>query len=748
MAKSLIVVESPAKARTLTKYLGRQYAVKASVGHIKDLPKSELGVQVNRGFQPTYVVIKGKQKVLAEIKKAAATAERVFLATDPDREGEAIAFHIAEELNGKRKRVYRVLFHEITEPAVKRALTHPGAINRHLVDAQQARRILDRIVGYQLSPLLWEKVRRGLSAGRVQSVAVRLICDRERAVAGFVAEEYWTITAHLEHEGVAFTARLAKRGGEDVRPRTEAEAMEVVRSLEGRPFVVAQVEKKEKRRQPLPPFITSRLQQDAARQLRWPAKKTMAVAQRLYEGVEFGVEGPVGLITYMRTDSVRVSPEAQAEARQYIESRHGAAYLPARPHVYKNKRQAQDAHEAIRPTMVARDPEQATGLLERDDASLYRLIWTRFLASQMVPAQLEATRVEFAAGDCLFVATGSVVIFPGFTTLYIEQREEGEAADEDEEARALPALTTGARLTPRALEPKQHFTQPPPRYSEALLIKELEEQGIGRPSTYHTIISTIQDRKYVAKVEGRFRPTELGTTVNDLLVQHFPDLMTIQFTAKMEEALDQVEEGTQDWVETIRGFYEPFTKSLERAQTEMRDVKREQIPTEIACERCGRKMVIKWGRHGRFLACPGYPDCRNTKPFVEEPSGQVRVVERDEPTTEVCERCGSPMVVRPGRFGRFMACSTYPTCRFTKPIPIGVTCPQPDCGGDLTEKRTRKGRTFYGCSRYPDCTYALWDRPVARPCPECGAPFLVEKVDRRRGAKVICAKKGCGYAES
>jgi len=757
--QSLIVVESPSKAKTITKYLGKGFSVIASVGHVKDLPKSKFGVDVEKGFRPHYVVIKGKKAILDEIKQAAKKAERVYLAPDPDREGEAIAWHIAEELNGKSNKIYRVLFNEITEQAITRALEHPGKVDRNKVDAQQARRILDRIVGYKISPLLWEKVRRGLSAGRVQSVAVRLVCEREKEREAFVSEEYWSITAKLEGRNPPpFEARLIQIRGQEAELATGDQSRSLAEQIKTRPFVVKQIEKKDKLRHPHPPFITSRLQQDAARKLRFSPKRTMMLAQQLYEGIEIGQEGPVGLITYMRTDSTRVAQEALEEARGFIQEGYGSEYLPSGPNIYKTKKDAQDAHEAIRPTSVRRTPESIKAHLTKDHYQLYKLIWDRFVACQMNPAKLEVTRVDISNGDVLFRANGQVVKFPGFTVLYTESQEEkpsdkkpaaelakAEEAESDEE-RTLPSLEVGERLKLLGLEPKQHFTQPPPRYTEALLIKDLEEKGIGRPSTYHTILSTIVDRKYVEKEEGRLKPTDLGRVVNELLVEHFPEVLNVQFTAQMETELDEIEAGQKPWVETVRQFYEPFTKHLMTAQKQMRDVKREEIPTEIVCEKCGRHMVIKWGRHGRFLACPGYPDCKNTSEFVEE-NGRIRKVEKIEESKESCPKCGNPLVVKRGRFGRFLACSTYPKCDFTKAIGTGVKCPQPGCGGELVEKRTRRGRTFFACGNYPKCTYALWNRPIPTVCPECKAPFLIEKFDKRSGLKVVCLNKDCGYEQ-
>jgi DNA topoisomerase-1 len=763
MAKTLIIVESPAKARTINKYLGRGYTVLASIGHVKDLPKSKFGIDVDHDFAPDYVVIRGKTKVLSEIKKKAKEVDKIFLATDPDREGEAIAWHIAEELNGKRGRVFRVLFNEVTQSAIKRALESPGEIDINKVNAQQARRVLDRIVGYKLSPLLWEKVRRGLSAGRVQSVAVQLICDREKEREAFRPEEYWTITASLQGKNPPpFEARLHEIRGHEASIKTGKESERVLQDLRGASFVISDIEKKDKRRNPLAPFITSRLQQEAARKLRFSPKKTMTLAQQLYEGIEIGQEGPVGLITYMRTDSTRIAGEALTEARQFIQERFGQDYVPETPNVYKTQKAAQEAHEAIRPTSTSRDPERIKAYLDRDQYQLYKLIWNRFLSSQMTPALLEATRVDIKANDHLFRATGTVVKFPGYTVLYSESSDNAQTspgksaveAQEEEESRQLPPLTVGEHLRlvegeGRGLVPKQHFTQPAPRYNEALLIKELEEKGIGRPSTYASIISTIQDRRYVEKEEARFKPTELGRMVNDRLVEHFPDVFDLEFTARMEEELDEIEEGEKDWVSTVKEFYKPFMKDLNKAERNMEGLKGKEEPTDIACEKCERKMVIKWGRHGHFLACPGYPECKNTKEFKKNESGEIQVLEKQAVATdEKCEKCGSPMVVKTGRFGKFLACSAYPDCKTTKALTIGVKCPMPACGGDLVQKRTRKGRSFYSCSRYPKCEFALWDRPINKPCPSCQAPFLVEKVSKAAGSSVQCRNEECGYKEA
>lgn len=751
--RSLVIVESPSKAKTIAKYLGRKFKVMASVGHVKDLPKSKFGIDIEHGFEPQYVIIDKKKKVLTEIKQAAKEADQIYLAPDPDREGEAIAWHIAEEIKSRNGNVHRVLFNEITERAIKRAMENPGRIDLKKVNAQQARRVLDRIVGYKISPLLWEKVRRGLSAGRVQSVAVRLICEREEEVLAFVPVEYWSIDAKLLGKNPPpIVARLIQHRGTALEIHNQAEAQALVEALRSLQYVVSKVEKKERKKNPTPPFTTSRLQQEAARKLHFTPKKTMMLAQQLYEGVALASEGGShGLITYMRTDSVRVSPEFQAESLEWIKERYGRAYVPEVPNAYKSKKGAQEGHEAIRPTAIGRDPEQIRGDLENDQYLLYKLIWTRFVASQMTPALLDVTRVDIGAGEYLFRTTGSVIKFPGFTVVYTEGKEDGikRKEEEGEEEAAdgegiLPELTVGDLLALQGLDPKQHFTQPPPRYNEALLIHDLEEKGIGRPSTYATIISTIQDRKYVEKREARFYPTDLGKIVNELLVEHFPGVVNVEFTAQMEGELDEIEEGEKEWVDTIRGFYEPFSKNFDKASIEMRDVKREETPTDIACEKCGKQMVIKWGRFGRFLACPGYPECKNTKEFAQTAEG-IQVLEKETETDELCEKCGKPMMIKTGRFGRFMACSGYPECENTKAISTGVTCPEPGCGGALAEKRTRRGKTFYACTNYPKCKFALWDRPLARACPKCNAPFLLEKRDRSGGVKVLCRNEECGY---
>ena len=748
----LVVVESPAKAKTIKKYLGSSYTVKASVGHVKDLPKSRMGVDLEKDFKPEYHVIKGKEKVLADLKRYAKEADEVFLATDPDREGEAIAWHISEEISHPMAR--RVLFNEITKNAIQKAIAQPTALNKDNYDSQQARRILDRLVGYQISPLLWEKVRRGLSAGRVQSVAVRLVVEREDEIKAFVSREYWTLEALLEaSEPPPFKAKLWKLNGEKAEVADGAAAQSLVDELKDAVFTVSKVDRRERRRNAPAPFITSKLQQEAATQLYFSPKKTMTLAQRLYEGVELGDEGQTALITYMRTDSTRLSAEAVAEVRNTIRSRYGEEYLPEQPVEFKSKKAAQDAHEAIRPTSQEYPPERVKPFLEPDMFRLYELIWNRFVACQMKPAIYDQTTVEIEAGRATFRANGSVLKFPGYLAVYgatltpeeEADREKTETSDGDYEGGALPPLSEGQVLKLLKLLQEQHFTQPPPRFSEASLVKELEEKGIGRPSTYATILSTIQEKKYVEKIEGRLHPTELGRITNEELVKHFPTEMDVTFTAGLEEKLDQVSDGEMNWKKVLRDFYGPFKKDLAKAEVEMRDVKREEIQTDVACDKCGSPMVIKWGKMGRFLACTGYPDCKNTKDF-KEVDGKIVVVE-EEVSDEKCEKCGRPMVIKRGRFGRFLACSGYPDCKNAKAISIGVSCP--DCKqGYLTERRSRRGKVFFGCARYPDCKFALWDRPLPESCPSCGSPYLLQKYSKKDGPYIACPNRECAYRRS
>ncbi len=753
MASNLVIVESPAKARTIKKYLGKDYQVLASVGHVKDLPAKEIGVDVDNNFAPTYVTIKGKTKVLKEITEASKKASAIYLAPDPDREGEAIAWHVAEEIakavkkSKTKPKMHRVLFNEITKRAIGEAIKKPTAIDQKLVDAQQARRILDRLVGYKISPLLWDKVRRGLSAGRVQSVAVRIVCEREEEIAAFTSKEYWSIVAHLEGSlPPRFEAKLAKIAGRDFEIANEGEAQKILGDLKALPFVLAKVTKSERKRNPLPPFITSKLQMDAARKLGFSAKKTMMLAQMLYEGVDVSGEGAVGLITYMRTDSTRVSDEALANVRDFIGTRFGAEYLPDAPIIYKSKKGAQDAHEAIRPTSMEYTPEVVANSLDPDAARLYDLIWKRFVASQMKPAVFDQTSFDVTADKYLLRATGQVMKFPGFISVYLEGEDEAKEKDEEENPE-LPDLAEGEKLKKHGIDPHQHFTQPPPRYTEASLVKELEEKGIGRPSTYASILSVIQDKEYVKKIENRFHPSDLGKLVNNLLVASFPDILSTSFTAEMERELDQVEDGELGWVQALKNFYGPFEKALGAAKEHMRDVKRQNIETNLTCEKCGGVMVIKWGRHGEFLACVNYPECRNTKEFRKTESGDIEI--REAPTTdEKCPTCGSPMAVKRGRFGPFIACTRYPDCKTTKPITTGITCPE--ClKGELSARKSKRGKAFYGCTKYPDCKFVTWDKPVKGPCPDCGYAVLVQKYSKKTNSTTLaCPKEGCGYKKA
>ncbi len=738
MPDALVVVESPAKARTINKILGKDFKVLASMGHVRDLPKKELGIDVANGFKPTYRTIRDRNKFVRELRAAARSAGRLILATDPDREGEAIAWHVAEALK-RVKDAQRVMFNEITERAVREAVANPSRIDLRKVDAQQARRVLDRLVGYKVSPLLWKTVHGGLSAGRVQSVALRLICEREAAIDAFVPEEYWTVDAKVKREDtVPFRARLVRFKGEKLELKTRVEVDHILLDLRAAAsdpgYRIAGINRREQRRNPAPPFITSTLQQEASRRLRFTARKTMQVAQQLYEGVEVqggteNVTETTGLITYMRTDSTRLANDAVSSARDYIRQRFGEAYLPARARTYRKGKGAQDAHEAIRPTDAQRPPEVVQNQLTDDQAKLYRLIWDRFIACQMASAVFNRTAVDIRAGEYELRATGSELKFAGFTALYTEGKDD-EA--EQAEARLPDGLKQGDVLKMMSLLPEQHFTKPPPRFSEATLVKELESREIGRPSTYAQIISTLQDRDYTTRNSGRFAPTDLGRTVNGILVKAFPDVFDVDFTARMEDELDQVENGEAGWVKVVEDFYGPFARALERAEGQRRELKASlQEETDRICEKCGRIFVIKWGRNGRFLACSGFPECRNTHPLeASEP----------EPTDEVCEKCGSEMAIRTGRNGRFLACSGYPECRNTRSISTGVPCPQEKCDGQLKERSSRRGRTFFSCGNFPACTYASWDRPLNRPCPMCDGPFLAEHAGRNGRTSFRCLK--------
>jgi len=846
MGKALVIVESPAKAKTINKFLGRNFIVKASMGHVRDLPKRNLGVN-EETFEPEYAILPDKKKTLAELKRAAKGADAVYLASDPDREGEAICWHLKEELQKSTDaEFHRVMFNEITKKAILAAFEHPIEIDIPKVEAQQARRILDRLVGYKISPLLWEKVRRGLSAGRVQSVALRMICEREREVAAFKTREYWSMRARLAGETPPeFNARLVAENGKkielvskdeivdalgkigwevaDVVPtdggHKDAITVEVRASSAGAaPFKVTDVQARQKKKNPLPPFITSKLQQDAARQLGYPVAKTMRMAQGLYEGREIGSNGVVGLITYMRTDSTRVSDDAISSVREYIATTYGKDKLPEKPRAYKVAKQAQEAHEAIRPTSTEFSPEVVKKYLGADEFKLYCLIWSRFVASQMNSAIFDVTRADISAGPYTFRANGSVLKSPGFLAVYHEaldpdkRPKEGEDDSEDAENRLLPELKVGQELDLKTMLPKQHFTQPPPRYSEASLVKALEENGIGRPSTYASILSTIRGRDYVSKEGKRFLPTELGMLVNDLMVASFGDIVDIGYTARMEEELDRIEEGTLGWIDALKAFQKKFEVDLAKAKTDMRDVKREAIPTDQKCDKCGKTMVLKWGRFGQFLACSGYPDCKNTRDLgnnggntadrsdlaAAAKTAMSAAPDPIETEAEPCEKCGKPMVLRRGRYGQFLACSgypdckttrkvtvskdgkteakadvmldddcprcgnklalkqgrygeftacsNYPTCRYIKMKETGVPCPE--CGkGQVVERRSKRGKVFFGCDQYPDCSFVLWKRPVNKACPQCDRTYMVEKNTKKNGREYICESENCGHTE-
>src|SRR5215213_4914824 len=828
MTKNLVVVESPAKAKTIGKYLGPDYRVMASIGHIKDLPSKGLGVDVNNNFEPTYEVIpdtkkRNNRKVVSELKSAAKEAEAIYLAADPDREGEAICQHLAEEIVPKRpkKPHFRVMFNEITKRAVQEAFKEPKQIDQNLVAAQQARRVLDRLVGYKVSPLLCRTIGGRLSAGRVQSVALRMVVEREREIEKFVKTEYWTIGANLSSKlPPAFDARLWKVGEQTVKTSgfdqeikkseiligDEKTARGIVEEAGRQQFVVSEVTTKERRRNPVPAFITSKLQQEAARKLSFPVKKTMMVAQKLYEGVEVGSEGAVGLITYMRTDSTRVSDAALAEARDFISTQYGAAYLPEKAVHYRSKKDAQDAHEAIRPTDVSRTPDAMARYLDRDELKLYRLIWQRFVASQMNPAVFDQTTIDIEAGRFLFRATGSVLKFDGFLKVYEEGRD--EKVEEDEEAaRKLPLVEAGENLKLNGVTPEQHFTEPPPRYTEATLVKALEEKGIGRPSTYAAIMTTIQDREYVERVEGRFHPTPLGMTVNDVLVASFDDIFNAGYTAQMETQLDEIEEGKINWRDAMRGFYGKFSADLKSAEENIKNRKKVSIPTDEICEKCGLPMVIKFGRFGQFLACSNYPECKTTrevasrksevrspengenqtqdsglktqdsevpncelcgKPMalkkgrfgsfygctgypecknirkIDKKSGEAKVTAPPVELDEICPKDGAKLVLRQGRFGEFISCSNYPKCDYIKRETTGITCAK--CGkGEIAVKKSKRGKVFYGCTNYPKCDAVYWDKPVSEPCPKCNAPFIFEKTTKKEGTIRYCQNEACDY---
>jgi DNA topoisomerase I len=816
MAKNLVIVESPAKAKTINKYLGKDFIVKASIGHIKDLPSKGLGVDVLNNFAPEYEIIpdskkRNNKKIVADLKKTAKTASAIYLAADPDREGEAICQHLAEEIVPKKPAVpaYRVMFNEITKRAVQQAFEHPKQIDGNLVDAQQARRVLDRLVGYKVSPLLCRTIGGRLSAGRVQSVALRMVVEREREIEAFRKTEYWTIAANVAgQQPPAFDARLQKVGEQTVKTGgfdndlkkteiligDEKLAGDLVAEAEKETFVVSEVTTKERKRNPVPPFITSKLQQEASRKLSFPVKRTMMIAQHLYEGVDIGDEGSVGLITYMRTDSTRVGEAALGEVRQFISSQYGANYLPESAVHYRSKKGAQDAHEAIRPTDVARTPDSLAQYLKPEELKLYRLIWQRFVASQMMPALFDQTTIDIQAGRLVFRATGSVQKFDGFLKVYQEGRD--EKTDDEEDERTLPLVSKGETLALNKIDPEQHFTEPPPRFTEATLVKILEEKGIGRPSTYAAIMTTIQDREYVEKKEGRFHPTALGKTVNDVLIEGgFDDLFNETYTARMEQELDEIEEGKLKWTDALTEFYDKFKEDLAKFQKYAKDIKEKETPTEEvclkcatpgmmlklgrfgkylkcsncgatrdaepvaaadgeaseasgngeaeepeACELCGKQMQLKRGRFGPFYGCSGYPECRNIRKISK--SGKINAP--PEVLDEKCPVDHAQLVKRQGRFGEFTSCSNYPKCKYIKRETTGVACPRPGCKGELIVKRSKRGKIFYSCSEYPKCEIVYWDKPVTEKCPQCGAPYLLEKITKK-GMTRRCANEECGY---
>jgi DNA topoisomerase-1 len=874
MARSLVIVESPAKAKTINKYLGRNYTVKASYGHVMDLPKKSIGillpgeqngkkkskrktkakgkaavekkpvkqvaVTAENIFEPSYEVIPTKLKVIGDLQKAAATAEAIYLAGDPDREGEAICAHLEEILSKPRKyrkvvaekaaevaaeanlsatkngdkavaaakpakkpeaeirngspKIYRVMFNEITQKAIKAAFEHPTEVNTNLVNAQQARRVLDRLVGYKVSPILWDKVRRGLSAGRVQTVALRLIVEREKEVRAFVPKEYWTIHALLgASQPPSFEAKLVKYNGQDIEIADQAESQRILSAVDHAVWQVASVAQKEKRRFGPPPFTTSKLQQAGYNRLRYTARRTMMLAQRLYEGVELGEEGSVALITYMRTDSVRVSADAVEQVRSHIGSSYGASFLPEKPNFFKSKKDAQEAHEAIRPTDVARTPESVRRFLDDDMFKLYQMIWQRFVASQMVPAVFDQTTIDVDAAGYTFRATGSVIKFEGYLAAYAAVKDEEEKEDEaDTAGNRLPQVREGEQLRLETIRPEQHFTDPPPRYTEATLVKELEEKGIGRPSTYAAIISTIVEREYVNKDQGRFTPTRLGEKVSELLVKAFEDIFDVGFTARLEDELDEIEEGKMTWRSAVKEFWDRFTVDLDHASEKMvsykagiptgqkcekcgegellerisrhgfflgcsrypdcdfiRDLAEdgaadsEEIKTEY-CDNCGKVMAIKRGRFGTFLACTGYPNCRTTRRLA---AGTLKALQPDVELDEKCPTCGDTLLRRQGRFGEFIGCKNYPKCKYTRPITLGIKCPKCNEGEFVRRGTARgrgKGRIFYGCSRYPDCDFTTPHEPINEPCPKCGAPFIVEK-RTKQGTFRACIKEGCDW---
>ena len=738
--KKLVIVESPAKAKTINKILGKDYKVAASVGHVIDLPKTKFGVDIENNFEPSYVTIKGKNKVIKELRGQAKNAEQILLATDPDREGEAIAYHIAKLLKNSAKEITRIEFNEITRQAVLNAIKHPREIDGARVDAQQARRVMDRIVGYQVSPFLWETIYRGLSAGRVQSVALRLIAERENDIKNFVSVEYWSIDALLEPANARpFKARLYKIDGYVLEPnkyriKNAAEAEEHRSKLLNEKYFISGIDKKTVTKKPPAPFITSTLQQVASRYYKMTTSRVMSIAQQLYEGVDLGQKGNTSLITYMRTDSTRISQEAIGKTRNYITSSYGPTYLPPKPNFFGKKKGAQDAHEAIRPTYISEEfePKKLKKYLSPDQYKIYEIIWKRFIACQMKPGKAEKTVVTVTAGRYEFRAEGEVITFPGYLVAYSDEflESNGDENHDKPNGQIPEGLSEGQELKLNELIVEQRFTQPPPRYTESSLVKLLDKLGIGRPSTYAQIITTLFMRKYIERDNRTLVPTDLGNTVVDLLINYFPEIFNVKFTAEMEANLDKIEEKQAKYVDTLNQFYLPFKASLEHVKDRKKEIKKGlQEETGIKCDVCGRPMVIRWGRNGKFYACTGYPECKNTKPLEE--------VEQ-KTTEEICEKCGSPMVIKRGRFGEFLACSNYPECKNTRPISTGVSCPEPDCNGTVVQRQSKKGKIFYSCSNYPKCRFALWDKPINEKCPNCSYPIMVEKINRSEGYYKQC----------
>ncbi len=758
MAKSLVIVESPTKEKTINKFLGTDFIVKSSMGHVKDLSKKEMGVDIENNFKPHYVTIAKQKKNLSNLKAEAKKVEAIYIATDPDREGEAIGWHIAEELQEDGKLIHRVTFNEITRSAVLEAIQHPRELDEKKYNAQQARRILDRLVGFQISPILWKTVTRGLSAGRVQSVAVRLICEREELIQAFKAEEYWSLIAHLMADGKKFDAKLIKADDKRIGSpldknaniiSNQAEADQILKDLTNAQYVVESVTKKQQLRNPYAPFITSTLQQEASRKLGFSASWTMRTAQELYEGVEIGTEGAVGLITYMRTDSTRISNEAITQVQPYIAEKYGKEFVPDSPRFYASKKgNVQDAHEAIRPSGFDREPESIKKYLSKDQYRLYKLIWERFVACQMKSAVLDVTTVDIKANQFLFRATGSIVKFPGFMQVYLEGKDDDRAEEHEGETEGLlPDLKENQAVQLEKLEPKQHFTEPPPRYTEATLVKELEEKGIGRPSTYATIVQTITKRKYAEKVKGRFHPTDLGKVVTKLLIESFPVILDVKFTAHMEDDLDEIEDGKMDWVDALKEFYGPFKKALETAPEVILSKKQSLITaTDEKCEKCGSPMVLRFGRFGSFLACSKYPECKTTKNIQsqKDKAYQKNVIPSDVELGK-CPKCGSDLVVKNGRYGHFIACSNYPTCEYIKQDTTGVRCPEDGGEGEIVVRRSKRGKIFYSCNRYPKCKFASWDKPIPEKCPNCDSLYLVEKIGKDKKVTIKCPNKKCKY---